>query len=303
MRNKSVEDLDEITTSRPPVAVAVPVSPNDASSTPLAISEITATITARPDTPDEEAFAAVVTSQEQGIADIRHHCVQHLWHNPSSSYVTWIATLHPENAQITIDPRFLTPDNPWLTVYEEAKEDLQKGKGATTTVSPSAPGMEHAPIEGEEDKDTDASPTYAGCLDLFISSCLILVCVIISLALEVAAGYAYFSYWLCMKIVVQCSPAGAFSWLPLSIAWIVGQVFCLVDIVLLFVSVFVVEVVAVVNYILCAIFACSHEVGKNVHQMTRKLPHHVRWAFRHNFECSNPPRLYFRNYVAAGTST
>ena len=74
-----------------------------------------------------------------GIADIQHHCVQHLSHNPSSSYVSWIATLHPENAQVTINTRFLTPDNPWLTVYEEAKEDLQKGKGTIPGVLLSAP--------------------------------------------------------------------------------------------------------------------------------------------------------------------
>ena len=153
------------------------------------------------------------------------------------------------------------------------------------------------PIQGEEDKDTDASPTYRGFLDLIISRSLILACVMISFAFELLAAYSYFRYWPCSKIVGRCSPAGAFSWLPLSIAWIVGQAFCIVDIVLLFASIFVVEIVAIINYLLCPIFAFSHEVGKNVHRMTRKLPHHARWAFRHNFECYDPPRLHFKNYL------
>ena len=98
------------------------------------------------------------------------------------------------------------------------------------------------PIQGEEDKDTDASPTYRGFLDLIISRSLILACVMISFAFELLAAYSYFSYWPCSKIVGKCSPAGAFSWLPLSIAWIVGQAFCIVDIVLLFASICVVKI-------------------------------------------------------------
>lgn len=291
--------MDEITASVTPIAIAVPISSNDASSNPVATSVVTTTITTHPDTLDEEAYAAAVASQEQGIADIQHHCVQHLSHNPSSTYVCWIATLHPENAQVTIDPRFLIPNNPWLTVYEEAKDDLQKVKCTIPTDLASALDTEHMPIEGDEYKETNASPTYRGCLDLFVSRILILVCIVISFVIEIFAGYCYFSYWLCSKIVVRCSPVGALSWLPLSIAWIVGQVFRLVDNMLLFTSVFVVEFVAVFNYLICAIFGCSFGVGKNVHQMTRKLPHRVRWAFRHNFERCHPPRLYFENNVAA----
>ena len=58
---------------------------------------------------DEEAQAAVTASREAGIATIRNHCEHHLISNPTSTYVTWIATLHPENAHVTIDSRFLIP--------------------------------------------------------------------------------------------------------------------------------------------------------------------------------------------------
>ena len=63
------------------------------------------------DSSDEEAQAqaAVTASREAGIATIRNHCEHHLMSNPTSTYVTWIATLHPENAHVTIDSRFLIP--------------------------------------------------------------------------------------------------------------------------------------------------------------------------------------------------
>ena len=38
--------------------------------------------------------------------------------------MTWIACLHPENAEVTIDQRFFIPGNPWWTVYEGAKRDI-----------------------------------------------------------------------------------------------------------------------------------------------------------------------------------
>lgn len=56
-----------------------------------------------------QAQAAVTASREAGIATIRNHCEHHLISNPTSTYVTWIATLHPENAHVTIDSRFLIP--------------------------------------------------------------------------------------------------------------------------------------------------------------------------------------------------
>lgn len=56
-----------------------------------------------------QAQAAVTASREAGIATIRNHCELHLISNPTSTYVTWIATLHPENAHVTIDSRFLIP--------------------------------------------------------------------------------------------------------------------------------------------------------------------------------------------------
>lgn len=85
--------------------------PTDVSSDGGVGDEELAVAVAVPLDSDEEAQAqaAVTASREAGIATIRNHCEHHLISNPTSTYVTWIATLHPENAHVTIDSRFLIP--------------------------------------------------------------------------------------------------------------------------------------------------------------------------------------------------
>jgi hypothetical protein len=298
MRNKPANDDDtsEVSSSTlepeennevlTPIAVAVPVPVNSNvnDDTPLATSV---------DLSDREAGAAAAAARQACVADIRNHCDSYLQSNQgSASYVTWIATLHPENASVQIDPRFKTPGNPWLTVFEEAKEDFQKGRqpitASSVSVSPSAPDLL------EEGTDTNSTgKTFSGFLDLVIGATLALTAILTAFAIEICAAYCYLSYWLCDKICEKCKPVGIFSWLPFSIAYIIGQSFRLIDILLLFVSVIIVESISAMNYLLCTIFACSHEVGKSAHQMTRRLSHHIRWAFRRPFKDCEPKRSCF----------
>mmetsp|Transcript_34945 Transcript_34945/g.70683 ORF Transcript_34945/g.70683 Transcript_34945/m.70683 type:complete len:310 (-) Transcript_34945:667-1596(-) len=298
MRNKetasessdSDSDVEDGLLDTTPIAVAVPVT---GSTTNISSNRATSSVPLASSVLDSDSDAAAreaaAAAREAGIADIRNHCEQHLSTNPSSSYVTWIATLHPENAQVTIDPRFLIEGNPWLVVYEEAKEDLQKGRiRAGTTVTPSAPEAEE-----DDDKDETETATFSGCLDLIVGSTLVLTGILSSFTIEICAAYAYLSYWLCCKIVDMCSPPGLFSWLPLFLAWIIGKSFLLIDVVLLFFSIVVVECIAAANYLVCTILGCSHQVGKNAHQMTRKMSHLVRWAFRRHFEDWEPSRTHF----------
>ena len=60
---------------------------------------------------EEEAVIQAAKHREQATNLVRDHLKNHVAHNPggSSDYVTWIATLHPENADITIDQRFFVP--------------------------------------------------------------------------------------------------------------------------------------------------------------------------------------------------
>jgi hypothetical protein len=263
-----------------PIAVAVQVTSNNASDddgVPLAASV---------DPSDREARAAAAAGGEACVADIRNHCDSYLQSNQeSASYVTWIATLHPENAMVEIDPRFLIPGNPWLTVYEEAKEDFQKGRLASSSVSAS-PDLE----EGADAKLS--GKTFSGFLDLVIGATLVLTAILSAFAIDICSAYCYLSYWLCAKVCDKCKPLGLFSWLPFLIAYIIGQSFRLIDILLLFVSVIIVESFAAANYLLCTFLACSHEVGKGAHQLTRRLSHHIRWAFRRPFKDCEPKRSY-----------
>lgn len=301
MRNKeadeeggssSSEEMQRETTPIPvAVAVAIPSAPppEQASIRPL------------PDT-DEEARASVAAAREEGTANIRNHCTQHLSLNPDSSFLTWIATLHPENAQVSIDPRFLIEGNPWLAVYEEAREDLQKARGYSDgiVVTPVAPGAPQLSTQ-----DDGGNRHRAGLLDTVVGSALVLVGVSTSFAIEVVAAYCYLSFWLCRKIIDTCSPPGSsptmFTCLPLSIAFVIGASFQLLDAILLVVSVIVVECIAGSNYVLCTILGCSHNRGRSMHQMTRKHPHLVRWAFRMKFENWSPRRKTHFNWFPANS--
>ena len=288
--DSSASDDERPPPTAPPIAVAVPIFEED---------ELSRVVLPTPSAPpvegiataieDEEAQALATAAQQQGITTIRNHCVHHLAHNPDSSYVTWIATLHPENATVVIDSRFMIDGNPWLVVYEQVKDDLHKGRvGAVTSVPQAPPGGGAPPLaeDGNEDGDSDESEAKetkwggGGLLDFIIGCSLVLSSVAASFAIELVASYCYFSYRLCDKIANTCSPPGVFTCLPFLIAYFLGKVFQLVDASLLLVSIIVVEVMATCNYFLCTVLACSRGRGREMHQLTRKFPHLVRWAFR-----------------------
>jgi len=253
------------------------------------------------DDDEEEARATANAARDEGIAAIRHHCENHLSCNPQSTYVTWIATLHPENAEVVIDPRFLIDGNPWLVVYEQTKDDLQKGR-----ISPETSAVAEVSInggrggEGNQQVDSETTTTTKKCkcgggmLDFAIGCSLVLSSVCASLAIELAGSYCYLSYWLCHQIMRCCTPSTMLTCLPFCMAFFLGKVFKLLDAVLLLTSIIVVECIGGTNYVLCTILACDHDQGRAMHQMTRRLPHLVRWAFRQKFAKWNPPRTEFR---------
>lgn len=225
-----------------------------------------------PVTVDDDAEAEVQAQQarDQGTELVREHLRQHLRQNPNSSFVTWIATLHPENASVVIDPRFLTPENPWWTVYEETK--VYEDHPTTTRASKSA---------------TSASgPTHAGFLDLTIGLLLavagaasaFLVEIFALLVHGIAYGFECLTLLCCRQI-----------WSKIMLAWIwfiVWKSLVLTEWILLLSSVLVTEILAGVSFILCTFFGCSIEIGRAAHQRTRRLSHLVRWACRKPFSSS-----------------
>jgi len=277
MTTKNVEEEEEeeeedtlSPPSQPPIAIAVAIDPQP-SAPPLYQSTIPHT--------DEEEQVVADQARAEGISVISQHCHNHLSNNPESSYVTWIACLHPENAQVSIDPRFLIEGNPWLTVYEEAKEDLQKNQGrvaAADVVSPSQQNGE----DKKTDKNEKCSCSSGGFIDYLVGSSLVLAAVTASFVFELAGSYCYLSGWICNKILDKLSPPGMFSCLPFSITYVLAKVFQLLDIVLLWSSILVVESIAGANYVICTILSCSHKRGRGIHQTTRKISHLIRWVTR-----------------------
>ena len=269
-KNEEEEAVQDISPpSQPPIAIAVAIDPQP-SAPPLYQSTIPHI--------DEEAQVVAVQARAEGISVISQHCHNHLSNNPDSSYVTWIACLHPENAQVSIDPRFLIEGNPWLTVYKEAKEDLQKNKGRVAAaddgivVSPSP----HSGEDTKTEKNEKCCNEGGGFIDYLVGSSLVLAAVTASFVFELASSYCYFSYWVSNKIMDKLSPPGICTCLPFSITYVLAKVFQLLDIILLWSSVLVVESIAGANYLICTILSYSHERGKGIHQTTRKLSHLIR---------------------------
>ena len=177
---------------------------------------------------DEEAEALALAAREESIANIRQHCESHLSLNPTGTYVSWIATLHPENAHVNIDSRFVIPDNPWLTVWQETKDELQMRNEDSITVNPTAPpdptqststSTTTAVIQDQNDRQRYARRTCEGSiLDFIIGNFMVLVSMAASFVFELVASYCYISYWFCMKVVKMCSPPNIITLLPLFIA-------------------------------------------------------------------------------------
>ena len=269
------EDTSPAPSQHTPIAIAIALADPQPSAPPLYQSTI-------PNT-DEEAQVAVDQARAEGISVISQHCRDHLSNNPDSSYVTWIACLHPENAQVSIDPRFLIEGNPWLTVYEEAKEDLQKNQGRVAAddgnvVSPSPQNGEDTKTEKNE--KCCSSSGGGGFLDYLVGSSLVLTAVTASFVFELSSSYCFLSNWICNKIMDKLSPPGLFTCLPFSITYVLAKVFQVLDVVLLWSSILVVESIAGANYAICTILSCSHKRGRGIHQTTRKLSHLIRWKVR-----------------------
>uniref|UniRef100_A0A7S4JRK4 Uncharacterized protein n=1 Tax=Odontella aurita TaxID=265563 RepID=A0A7S4JRK4_9STRA len=227
--------------------------------------------------------AAAAEARERGTEMIRDHLDSHLTLNPGSSYVTWIAALHPENATVAIDPRFLTPGNPWLTVYQEGKYDLRKGEESAVVTVDAAAEDSGAPLSGVTEEPDSA---YGGFMDLVLGFTILILAISVAFSVELIGLYCYASAVVCFKIFKACSDprVSTLTALPFAICWLLYHVFRFLDVMLLFVSVMMVEVVAGINFLVCSLFSLDRQVGRSAHQRTRRFAHLTRWAFRRRFE-------------------
>uniref|UniRef100_A0A7R9W3G5 Transmembrane protein n=1 Tax=Pseudictyota dubia TaxID=2749911 RepID=A0A7R9W3G5_9STRA len=241
---------------------------------------------------DEDAAneAVVAAAREEGTEMIRNHLDAHLALNPGSSYVSWIAALHPENATVAIDPRFLTPGNPWIIVYQEAKHDWGNGgkrqTGGAVAVGENSAMTDASPAEMNSTSEESGDKVYGGFLDLVLGFAIVITAVSIAFSVDLIGLYVYLSAVVCFKIARTCSKprVNILTAMPFAICWLLYQTFRLLDTVLLLLSVMIVELLAGINFFLCALLSLNCRVGRSAHQRTRRLAHLTRWAFRRPFD-------------------
>lgn len=249
---------------------------------------------------DQLAEEVAAEAREQGVELIRNHLGEYLVQNPDADYVTWIATLHPENAEVTIDPRFLIPGNPWATVFEEARAAAWRGAAPEH----SSQGSDISMSEGEEakmedpqlDRRTTARNIYLGGLIPMLIGCSILLAAMgAAFGLQLASTIVYLLA-VFFKCTCKCLPR--FSAWTAVLYLIPGGLLILfqsLDLLLLVLDTVLVELLGLLAYTLCTLLSFSHAVGVFYHQQIRRLPHFMRWACRKHVQC-DPPRASFPRY-------
>jgi len=250
---------------------------------------------------------------------IRRHLDNHLAHNigASSDYISWIATLHPENAQVDIDKRFFVPGNPWWSIYEETvnmpyatavavpaadderahqqsnvarnamdEEDVEYISSTTSHVTDE--------LTGQEVKEQEELPHF--CLrcnpvDMSLGLILTFQAILITLIIELIALMFYFVAAFFFHIARAIGPSGLFTACLYSFFMIMYFVFAMVDSVLLLSSVIAAESCNMVGWILGCIFG-GIWIANRRHQSVRRVCHRIRWAFRHSH--LKPPRTFLK---------
>ena len=235
------------------------------------------------DDSDAAARAQAQESHDEGVRIITSHLSSHLDQNPGSDFVSWIATLHPENADVRIDPRFFVPNNPWWSVYEAAKP------AASTVVVDGVPvdSITREEVEnGRQDSKSNDSPG-GGCfcnpVGFVVGIALAFSSIVSTFSIEVAALPLYFLAAVSFHVATPCNPpANPLTGIIFSVFMLLYWIFSMVDSILLLVSVLVSEILGAVAGILGCL--CGGFRGaKEWHQTVRKASHSVRATFRRPF--------------------
>lgn len=251
---------------------------------------------------DVAAEAQAAQTRHHASELVRRHLENHASLNPgaSSDYVTWLATLHPENAEITIDQRFFVPGNPWWTIYEDTKHN-----GVLPTAT-AVPVFQDRESEGEvvqqhingrtghkssdhpdssstgADSHTHPPPFYLVCSPISIFAGVLvgfhallgtLLCEFLALFL------CHFPAAVFWKSAQACSPPSICTGVPYSLCMLIYYAFALCDSIVLLTSVMVVEVLAIVGY-LVELVTGGVIMATFWHQYIRRSCHGIRVKFR-----------------------
>jgi len=260
---------------------------------------------------DEQAELEAARHREHASTLVRDHLETHVDNNPgaSSDYVTWIATLHPENADVTIDQRFFAPGNPWWTIYEDYKNNQiplatavpitsdSEGRESTMTVEDEESGessndITNASKEDAETKDPNCCLT-CNPFAVFFGLVMAIPALVVVVTCEMVSLFVcYLPSVVCHKIAKICSPPDCCSCILYLIFITIYGVLSFCDSVILVFSVFGTEMVG-----LMAVFVGFLSGGclwaKFLHQQIRRVCHGIRVVFRKKTSCRNPPRIFF----------
>lgn len=242
---------------------------------------------------DEEAQAVAAEAVAQGTTLISDHLASHMRQNPDSSFVTWIATLHPENASVSIDPRFLVPGNPWWTLYEDFKSDIPTATAVyideNSQHDSQVSTITNPPSQTKVNAEPDATPFCRRCnpLECIFGASLSFAAILTVAILELVGNCMYLISAAFFHMATCLSPPNVFTGCLYSVFFLVYWILALTDSILLLSSVLVTEALAGSCFIISLLLG-GHKVACDRHQFIRRHCHLLRWAFRAGL--SNPPR-------------
>ncbi|KAG7359020.1 hypothetical protein IV203_015609 [Nitzschia inconspicua] len=251
---------------------------------------------------DDEAEYQAALARRHASELVRDHLETHAANNPgaSSDYVTWVATLHPENASIVIDQRFFIPGNPWWTIYEETKNNQSIPTATAVAISqedeesqqqghPSSPSQRKDESENGKTKPSfcmTCSPIalFAGFMVYSQALLGVLLCEFCAFFLCHLPAALFF------HVASAFSPPNVCTGVLYSVCMVIYCCFALCDSIVLLVSVLVTEVLAMTAFFVCA-FTGGIICGQFWHQQVRRMCHGVRIVFRRKAS-GNPPRHF-----------
>jgi len=272
---------------------------------------------------DPQVQAAEARTAGESI--IRDHLDNHLAHNSgaSSDYISWIATLHPENAQVEIDERFFIPGNPWWSIYEETVNmpyatavpvpvpDEERGqqsnlkqnasceegvKYVSSTTSHSSDDLTEGPVPplaptAPTARQEDLSHYCLRCnpVDTSLGLMTTFHAILITFILELIALVFYFVAAFFFHIAQAIGPGNIFTGFFYSFFMVMYSVFATVDSSLLLSSVVGAESCIFIGWIVGCLFGGIWVANKR-HQFVRRVCHRIRWAFRN--KQLEPPRTF-----------
>lgn len=224
--------------------------------------------------PEIEGLRAASVAAAKDV--IRDHLQEHLSRNPGTSYIQWIAALHPENVEL--DSRLLNDGNPWLTVWHEATAGGHRlsctGLKICGSTSHAGPGR-----------------CIGGLIDTTLGIVLTVMTVIITFVMECVRGCLLGKALLCTLLIqslphtwkpvkeplmtMASTPAGFFALLRL--------LFWMVDVLVLVVSVILAELVALITAVLCGLLSLSPAYAKWTYAQSKKAVRATRSAVHRAF--------------------